>query len=223
MRVILHIVVLCFSAVSTHAFSDETLPLTVKPEDIIPPKIEHDPSNEPTTGGKPVMISAIVTDEGSGIKEVSLFFRPKGTQQYRRLPMVSRRIESRYEAEIPSHFVQKPGIEYYIEAIDVAGNKILRGVNFSPIVIAVGSEGAAPTTASPTQEPAQTEEITSSKLNLEPETKKNNNWVWWTVGVVAAGTAIALSQSGGGGGGGGGGTEEETGTVSITAPALGEP
>jgi len=100
------------------------------------------------------------------------------------------------------------GLEYYIQATDLAGNTLLFGYSFSPLTIAVVPVAA--------DNIAVTD---NSDTNIAVEEKKKSGiskWVWVGLGVVVAGAALSS--------GGGGGNDSEppptTGglTISGTAP-----
>jgi hypothetical protein len=103
-----------------------------------------------------------------------------------------------------------PGIEYYIQAVDKAGNSILHGHTFSPLIVGV-------TTKAPPKS-----QSALATISDQPEEKRGiSKWVWIGVGVLALGAAAA----GGGGGGSSGGEpppagldEPTTGTITLTAP-----
>ena len=199
-------------AVCSASLADTTLPLPHQSVDIAPPTIEHEPSTRGITEGEAARISAKVVDVDTGIQSVSLFFRTKGATQYNRLPMESKAGSSEYIAEIPERYVQGNGVEYYIEAVDAAGNKILRGVNFSPLFIAIGQNtGATEDTAGATGDqafPSPSEAMSSAE-------EDSNKKTWWYVagGVVATGLVLAITS------GGDKKDKDDTGSVTIKAPA----
>lgn len=220
------LVVSCLLLCSQWVMADETLPLPIKTVDITPPKISHTPSSEPTAAGKPAIITAEVKDSESGIKEVSLFFRTKGSNKYNRVKMESADASGIYVAEIPQRYVAGPGVEYYIEASDASGNKILRGVNFSPMVIAVdgagtsGGEAAAADASDIPRLPTESKPVdTAAAFDKGKEESDSNNWLYWAGGVVATGLVLSLASGGDSGGGGGGDGGGDTGTVVVRAPA----
>lgn len=179
-------ILLSFVLVS-FAQAEDTLPLPIETVDITPPRIEHNPMGDTFTPGEAVSIKAGVTDRDSGIQEVNLFFRTKGSSKYNRLNMDYAEGSKSYLAEIPARYVDKPGVEYYIEAIDKAGNKILRGVQFSPMKFAVNGSGGAPGLADAEDSQAMDSDTTDTDTSdsmVGSSTKKT----WW---YVAGGTALA--------------------------------
>ncbi len=67
-----------------------------------------------------VPIEAIVTD-ASGLDRVELHYRKRGTTTYTHVEMV-KRPGDKYESGIPSSALLPTGVDYYISAIDTAGN-----------------------------------------------------------------------------------------------------
>jgi len=165
-------------------------------QDHIAPQIRHEAPARTVPGRQPLTIDAIVTDN-VGVERVTLYFRPVGSTDYRDLEMV-RTTGDRFAGVVDAREVVDPGLEYYIQAADGAGNTALRGFSFSPLMVAVGP--AAPG-------PAMAEGAEGAK----PWYKKPV--VWAVVGGVVAVAALA-----GGGGGGGSSAGGETVTVTGTAP-----
>lgn len=194
--------------------------------DIAPPLITHVPQETYRTDA-PVRIHARVTDE-SGVREVVLFYRKAGEQEYRQTFMRRDRAGDFYVAELPSG--SGPSIEYFIRASDTVGNTVL-GRLFDPYVTTVvaadetvtpSSAGAVSIPLSPP--PAQQTTTRTTQPALETRSGERSGlprWVWIGLGVVA----VAAVAAGAGGGGGGGGdsapsapTDSGVGTVTITAP-----
>ncbi len=185
--------------------ADEALGLSSKSIDISPPMIDHKPLTEPILIGAPGTISARITDDSSGIKNASLYFRPMGEDEYKKVEMTSKD-GTTYTGEIPERYVQKPGIEYFIEAVDNSENKILRGFNISPLTIRVTSgapwqlddirrtetaPGAEATVDSTTQTPQQ---VFRSSLTEENGSGKRKNLLMWIVGGVAGSVVLCYSS-----------------------------
>src|SRR3990172_2490909 len=111
---------------------DLTLP---SDSDRIPPVIQHHPSEQAAATGKPMIIKATITDNVA-IKEAALYYRPMGNAEYFNLTM-KKEENNVYSATIPADDVIEPGIEYYIQVSDKAGNMVLRGFSFSPLTVMV--------------------------------------------------------------------------------------
>lgn len=158
--------------------------------DLTGPLIQHRTNIRSVPSGRRLTIEATITDNVA-VKGASIFYRFMGTREY-----FSRSMDSLgnhlYSAIIPSQYVQEPGLEYYIEASDEAGNTtVFRGFEFSPLTIVVASESSSG----------------------KPWYKKW--WVWTIVGgVIVSAAAVAAAGSGSG--------EKAppppTGTASIDAP-----
>ncbi len=197
---------------STPALADSTLPLPNQTVDISPPTIEHAPNSEDTASGKAAIVSATVTDIDSGVKVVSLFFRTKGTSQYNRLPMESKDGSANYIAEIPERYVQDPGVEYYIEAVDNVGNKILRGVNFSPLLITVAPTSAPEHGLAGIPTGSDAESSPAAAMSSAESQSNKKTWLYIAGGVVVTGVLLANT-------GGSDKNKSDTGSVTIKAPA----
>ncbi len=104
--------------------------------DISAPNIVHEPAAESISAIEPVVISATVTDD-SGVRLVTLFYRSVSTQAYSRATMERVGPSDVFMVSIPADDVVPPGIEYYIQAADLAGNTVLKGFAFSPLRISV--------------------------------------------------------------------------------------
>ncbi len=153
------------------------------------PVIQHNPPTQPVQAGKAVIIKATITDEG-GVQGAVVFYRFIGTREYFMIDMSPSRNHV-YSATIEKQYVQEPGLEYYIQASDEAGNtKVLQGVLSSPITIKVVGQ------------------LPSDR----PWYKKW--WVWSIASAVVIGAVVAAAGGGGGGDKSGG----PSGTAVIDQP-----
>ena len=175
--------------------------------DLTAPVIKHTPISKDASPGQPVDIKATVTDN-VGVKEVILFYRENPAADFKRLKMKRDLDSFIYTANIPS--VDSPGLEYYIQATDLAGNTLLFGHAFSPLTITVAPSAA---------DEGKTKTVAAMESQTAPAGKEKKSgvskWVWIGLGVVAVGAALAA-------GGGGGGDEQpppSTGTIIISGPA----
>lgn len=181
--------------------------LTLPAEDIIAPKVVHNPTNRGTNPNGTYYFAAEVTDDVA-VQSVTLFYRTKGDQQYIAIPMRSSK-PPLYTALLSPESVKAPGVEYYLQAKDSSGNAVLVGAAFSPLSMAVlapaPTDGkSAQKSGTPADEPASEKKSGISK------------W-WW----VAAGVVVVALAAGGGGGGGGGddpAPPPPTGGITVTAP-----
>jgi len=172
-------------------------------DDLISPLIQHDSLTQSMPTGKALQLQATITDNGA-VKEVVLFYRKMGATEYSKTNM-NRTGSDVYSATIPKEVVMEPGLEYYIQASDGAGNTVMRGIAFSPLLITVAT--VIPPTIAATNLSSTTKPASSPRWYKKW-------WVWAIVGVVVVG-AVA--------GGDGGGEESQppagpSGAVVITAP-----
>lgn len=89
------------------------------PADVTPPRIVLTPAPDDAPLGVGVTLTATITDDGL-VAAATLHARVEGTIDYIAIPMNPD--ADRYTARIPAALVQLPGVEYYVEARDTAGN-----------------------------------------------------------------------------------------------------
>jgi len=178
--------------------------------DLVAPVIKHTPIGKDIPPGQAVDVKATITDN-VGVKEAILFYRVIDTNDFKRMRMKRDLDSDTYAAKLPT--ITAPGVEYYIQATDLAGNTLLYGHSFSPLTITVApvaiddgdtKEAVAATEFAPIEEGKE-------------EKSGISKWVWVGLGVVA----VAALAGGGGGGGGGstpGDSSPNTGTVTINGP-----
>lgn len=182
--------------------------------DLVAPSIQHDPPTEKIAPGEPVSIQATVTDNNT-IKEVLLFYRVQGEDEYLSINMQPKGPTS-YTTLIPKEEIRAPGLEYYIQASDQAGNVALRGFSFSPLSVAVAPKAAPNETFTKNVFPKDEKETALKTEVSEGKPWYKKWWVWAIAGVVV----VAAAAGGGGGGGGGGGAGgPATGSASVSSPA----
>ncbi|UCE37749.1 MAG: Ig-like domain-containing protein [Thermoplasmata archaeon] len=85
--------------------------------DTDPPTITHTPVTSGTIGD-PINITATVTDDGSGVENVILYYKKPTETSYAQIHMTAN--GNVYSADIPGTVVTSEGIEYYIEVKDKA-------------------------------------------------------------------------------------------------------
>ena len=185
-----------FPVLSVHAAENLALPSS----DLVAPVIEHTPISDGVGVGNKLTIEVKVTDN-VGVKRVTLYYRHKGDYKFKSVRMSAEMGTVNYVTTLLE--ISTSGYEYYIQAADHAGNTVLHGHNFSPLLVGVSSSAAA-------QKVNPVADIIPAK-----EKSKISKWVWVGVGVLAVG---AIAASGGGGGSSAGGAEP-TGTVVLTASA----
>ncbi len=180
--------------------------------DMEPPVIEFADAALTATEGQRTRINLTISDTQSGVREVFLYFRLKGEVQYLKVPM-RRKAKPRtaFYLDIAPYQVRAPAIEYYVEAIDNADNRVLRGAASAPLALAVIPKAAdadtqAQTPAAPATEtaapPPQAAEVpaesaapateasapatlpelgTDENTQAETTTAGNSNRKWWYV------------------------------------------
>lgn len=139
--------------------------------DIDPPVIDHE-ALETGVPGQEQTFSAVVIDE-SGLEHVLLFHRDRSGAQYSSVKMKQTEGTAEFTATIDTSLGQNR-IEYYIEALDTGGNRVLKGFPFFPLVRQLESAPVASTAAEETAAP-------------------QSRMIYVLLGVAAVGLALALS------------------------------
>ena len=190
------------------------------PEDIdlMAPTIQHEPPAQASPAEEKLLIEATITDNVA-VEETTLFYRPLGYPEYSSINMelIANHL---YSAAIPREEVQEPGIEYYIQASDEAGNMVMRGFSFSPLIVTVtpalpGVEEKKDQAIAGIEEPQESFRLATEEPAVKPWYKK---WWVWTLVAVVIGGAAAASGGGGGGGEGAGAPTLTTGSATISGP-----
>ncbi|MEM4160370.1 MAG: S8 family serine peptidase [Thermoplasmata archaeon] len=104
--------------------------------DNAPPTITHTPVSS-ATEGVDVQINATISDN-YGVAYARLYYK-KHTDPTYLVTTMTRTTGNNYTATIPGSFVVAPGVDYYIEAVDLAGNSATHGSPASPHFISVAS------------------------------------------------------------------------------------
>jgi hypothetical protein len=103
--------------------------------DSTPPVITHTPVTV-ATESQDVQINATVTDN-YGVSAVRLYYK-KHTESTYLVMSMTKTTGDNYTATIPGSVVTAAGVDYYIEAYDLAGNSAAHGTASAPHYIAVG-------------------------------------------------------------------------------------
>jgi len=196
MQLLRAILILCFSYTLVFlppAHSNEALALSMG--DLIAPEIYHDPIAKVFSPDESIIIRTTVTDN-NGIKNVYFFYREVNSVEFKSLRLKRELDSDIYSAKLPS--VEAPGIEYYLQATDLAENSVFLGQRFSLLTIVV-----APAIEVKTPKP---KEVAEEKGGI-------SKWVWIGLGALAVGAFAS-----------GGDSDNEpppigTGTAVITGPA----
>ncbi|VAW66872.1 hypothetical protein MNBD_GAMMA09-3108 [hydrothermal vent metagenome] len=169
--------------------------LSLPTGDLIAPEIIQPEYVGTVAKGDSHIVSVRVTDNVA-VKQVLIYYRAIGTESYRRLLMQNKKNTDYYVATISADKIKPPGIEYYIQAADNAGNTLLHGYSFSPLSVKTLDGAAQSVVAENTGAPAEEDSIFSNK------------WFWIGVGVLALGAAAASGSDSGG--------STPTATVTVT-------
>ncbi|KPJ93770.1 MAG: hypothetical protein AMJ53_06565, partial [Gammaproteobacteria bacterium SG8_11] len=110
--------------------------LSLPTGDLVAPEVSHEVISDSLEAGSSIQIKATVTDN-VGVKAVTLFYRTTGTEEYRRVSMNRLGDTDEYAVTLGKTELIEPGIEYYIQAMDLAGNSLLHGYSFSPLKVSV--------------------------------------------------------------------------------------
>jgi len=145
--------------------------------DIDPPIIDHE-ALEPGIAGEQQVFTAGVIDD-RGLKHVMLFHRGQTGAQYQSAVMQKVEGSNDYTITIDTA-AEQSRVEYYIEALDTGGNRVLKGFPFFPLV-----RELSPVKASVAEAP----ESSSSR----------NGLIYVLLGVAAIGIVAAVAGGGGGG------------------------
>jgi hypothetical protein len=140
-----------------------------------------------------------------GVKQVTLYFRHIGQSDYKRRTMQQIGNSDDYLAKVNAAEIKPPGIEYYIQAMDLAGNTILHGYKFAPLSVKVDSASTQPGVADSADQPIFDAETAEEKKGI-------SKWVWIGLGALVVGAVAA-----GGGSSGGDAPAPSTATLNVNA------
>jgi hypothetical protein len=181
--------------------------------DLTAPEVVHEVPTTPLQLGVANKITVKVTDN-VGVKQVLLFYRTIGATEYNRVQMQKADADNYIVTLSPDH-VNAPGIEYYIQAEDLAGNTLLHGYSFSPLIAKVQAASDSTVASDEGENGAVAAAVAASAASSgagEPIWK--NKWVWIGLGVVVA----AAAAGGGGGDSPQQAVKPDQTTITITAP-----
>ncbi len=171
--------------------------LSLPSGDLVAPKISQEKYIDKVEAGADHEITVTVTDN-VGVNQVILYYRAIGTEKYIPLAMNNVANTDNYHATLTSDKIKAPGVEYYVQAVDNAGNSVLHGYSFSPLSVKTDTSAAAIAAASG-----------DATINTE---ESSNTWLWIGLGALAVVVAVAA-----GGGGGGGDNPPTTAALNIDA------
>lgn len=151
-------------------------------EDTQAPQVQHHLPVDMAEKTGPLAISATVTDSG-GVKTVELYYRVKGTETFRVRTMNPVADSALYTAVVDELELIVPGLEYYIQAVDQAGNTVQHGNPFSPLSVPVRGAVAL-------DSPPPTAAVTAGSK----KPAATSTWVWVAVGVLVTGAIVAAAN-----------------------------
>ncbi len=165
--------------------------------DLIAPEISQDKYQDTVSPGSDHEIKVKVTDNVD-VKQVTVYYRIIGKGDYKHQSMQRIDQSDHFITKIDADDIKTPGIEYYIQAQDFAGNTLLHGHSFSPLSVKIGNSKAVKEMVADSSDP-----VIKTQAGAE---KGISKWVWIGLGVLLVGAA-AGGDSGG----------DDTATLSITA------
>ncbi len=104
--------------------------------DIISPKVIQDSYHSLVVYGFDYEVMVTVTDN-IGVKQVVLYYRNIGDKKFKPRIMLNPILKDDYTATVRANEISALGIEYYIQAKDMAGNTLLHGLKFTPLKVNV--------------------------------------------------------------------------------------
>jgi len=157
--------------------------LALPSKDITAPEVIHKPSVTSVTTQQEYVVEAIVTDN-IGIKSVSLYYKYTGATDFIRVQM---RLDQQdfYSYVFKKSQLIAPGIEYYIQAEDIAGNTLLHGYAFAPLSVNIKQEMEEISIVETSVASSQKDVIIRRDNSLSQPIWKNK-WLWLGLGVLAA-------------------------------------
>lgn len=155
-------------------------------DDYEPPLIEHEVVADGSPGVTQEFTASVVDDQS--LAEVTLFYRFEGDPKFKSVTMQPIASSSVHTASIDTRRGDDRDIEYYIRATDRAGNRVIKGYAFDPLIRAMGG-AVAIAQSKPAEKPAAAG-------------KSRRNLVYIGLGVLAVGAIAAAASSGGGDDGG---------------------
>lgn len=182
------IAIQCWLPVANAQSAGGVLPVAI---DIEPPVIDLE---ETTTGvaGESQVFTALVADN-QALKDVKLYYRFNGQGPFASLLMLPLSDSGYYTAKIPTTRSETRAIEYYVQARDQSGNRVVSGYAFDPLV----------RTLTPQQQPQPNIVAAPAEPPVADNTNTGSGGVkWWHIalGVLAVGAIAGMSGDSGGGG-----------------------
>jgi len=140
------------------------------------------------------VFSATVTDDVS-VAEVVLYYRLEGDEQYARAPMEQIPSTNFYSVTIASLGDVESVIEYYINAADQAGNRVLRGFAFDPLRRVLESSTPAATQANNSAATAGAESAPVATAPSSGGMSTGRKILYGVLGVLVVGAVAAAATN----------------------------
>ena len=155
--------------------------------------------------GEPQLIEADV-GAGTEVTDITLFHRFDGEREYRSSSMQPTGSPGVFAARVPTDGVQARRLEFYIVAEDTGGDALLRGNSFEPLVRELFSpaEDLMARDVPPPDEPGPS--------------FGRSKYLWYGLGILAAGVVIAAAADSGNDGDGAGGCGEAGCDLTLVLP-----
>jgi len=205
-QIVLMVMMVTVQTISTVAMAQG---LPTNSVDIEPPTIEME-ETQAGIAGEAQVFTAFVQDN-IGLRDVKLYYRYSGQQPFRNIPMEPLSDSGYFSSTIPTSSSEIRALEYYVQARDQNGNRVVRGYAFDPLVRSL-SPAIAGTEAAP-------EPVIRTATTAEPEAS-GGGIKWWHIalGVLAAGALAGLAGGGSDGGGNNSGGTGVPVTLTVNPP-----
>ncbi|PID60922.1 MAG: hypothetical protein CSB44_08570 [Gammaproteobacteria bacterium] len=135
--------------------------------------------------GETQVISATVSDNDE-LASVTLYYRSGAGKDYQSIDMTPIGSTSIHSASVPGNEATADSLQYYIEAVDVSGNRTQEGFSFDPLVRVLNADGNQVA-----QEPKE-----STRGN------RGRKILYGALGVLVLGALVAAASDSGGSSGG---------------------
>lgn len=188
------------ASLATSPLNAQTTPVA-DANDINPPVIEME-AIDSGVAGQDQVFTALVADNDR-ILDVKLYYRYSGQQAYQNVLMQPLAADTDfYLATLTTEADETRAIEYYVQARDIAGNRVVEGFAFEPLFRTLTA--AQTETDSNNADPVATAEPPPP---AQPETSSGGIKLWRIVmGVLVVGAIAGAAAASGGGGGNSGNT-----------------
>lgn len=165
--------------------------------------------------GETQVFTAEVSDD-QGLKDVKLYIRYAGQQPYTSMTMERLGDTDFYSVNVGTDASETRTMEYYVQARDEGGNRVIKGFAFEPLLRALippGDSAEVAPAESAVQSAADVEVPVVETAAVTEEKPSAGKLKWWHIalGVLAIGALASAA-----GGGSDGGSSVEPGSVPVT-------